>query len=79
MQLFMKDRTDIRIGIVLRQIKLNGNALPMRVGMRRDEIAGNVACEDRDRIHADFGEYISEAFRQSGCQSPDECLDKLGT
>src|SRR4029450_3330448 len=79
-KLFMKNRADIRVGIVFRQVKLNGNALPMGVGMRRDGIAGNVAREDRDWIHADFGEFVSEAFRQSGCKSPDECLlDRLGT
>ena len=68
----MKDRADVRMALVARQIELDGNALPMRVGMRRDAIAGNVAGKDRDRIEADLGEMFSEPRFEPQCQSLDE-------
>ena len=40
---------------VARQIELHRDALPARVGVRRDQVAGNVAGQDRDRIHAGLG------------------------
>ena len=40
---------------IARQIELHGDALPARVGVRRDQVARNIAGEHRDRIHADLG------------------------
>src|SRR5664280_3123147 len=61
------------------QIELDRDALPPRIGMRRDQIAGDVAGENRDRIHTDIGEVRAEAFRQPGRQTADEgLLDRLG-
>ena len=42
--------------VVARQVELDRDALPVRVGMRLDAVARNVAGQDRDRIHADLGE-----------------------
>src|SRR5213078_4447499 len=47
-------------GVVLREIDLGGNAFPMRVSVRRDQIAGNITREDRNRIHADLDEIGAE-------------------
>ena len=74
----MEDRADVGVGIVLRQIELDGDALPTRVRVRRDQIAGNVARQNRDRIHSDLGEIFAEPLRQAGRQAPDEgLLDRL--
>ena len=39
----MKDRADVRRGIVRGQIKLDGDPFPKTVGMLEDTVSGNVA------------------------------------
>ena len=57
---------------VTRQIELHGDALPARVGMRRDQVAGNVAGQHRDRIHAGLGVTGTEPPFERRRQPPDE-------
>src|SRR4029077_8049813 len=47
-QHLVKDRADVRRGIVRRQIKLYGDPFPKTVGMLEDTVAGNVARQDRN-------------------------------
>src|SRR5262245_17336564 len=61
-QLLVKDRADVDVGIVFWQIELDRDSFPVSVGMRRNEIAGNVARQDWNWIHPDFGKFISEAL-----------------
>jgi hypothetical protein len=39
----VEDGADIGIGVIRRQIKLDGDALPPGIGVRRDQVAGDVA------------------------------------
>jgi hypothetical protein len=57
---------------VARQIKLDGDAFPMGVGVRRDAVAWKVACEDRDRVHADPRECLAEAPLKPRREAPHE-------
>ena len=50
----VEDRADMRAEVVARQVELHRHALPLRVGVRGDAIARNVAGQHRDRIHAEF-------------------------
>src|ERR1051326_4735375 len=45
----VKDRADVRAAFVARQVEVDGEALPMGVGVRGDAVARNVAGQDRDR------------------------------
>ena len=77
---FVEDGADIGVGVIGRQIELHRDPLPTRIGVRRDLIAGNVAGEDRDRIHADVREVLAETLLESRRQAADEgLLDRLGT
>src|SRR5262249_49185687 len=60
-KLLMENGADMRRRPIARQVKLDGNALPSRIGMRSDQISGNVASQNRDRVHADFGVARAEA------------------
>ena len=68
----VEDGADMRVGIVGRQVELHGDALPLRVGVRRDAVARNVAGEHRDRIHDDLAEVVAEAPLEAGRESPHE-------
>ena len=57
---------------VARQIELHGDALPARVGMRRDQVARNVAGQHRDRIHAGLGVARAEAALERRREPPHE-------
>ena len=68
----VNDGADMGERIVARQINEDGDGLPVRVGMRRDVIAGNVAGEHRNRKQADIGEVGTEAAPQSRPKPPHE-------
>src|SRR5262245_50330545 len=70
-QFLVKDRADIGIGIVLWQVELDSDSFPMRIGVRCNEIAGNIACEDRNRIHTNFGKLIPESLRKPRREASD--------
>src|SRR5215472_7501923 len=60
-QFLMEDCANMRGRAIAWQVELDGDAFPMRVGVWCDEVAGNVAGENRDRIEADFGVVGAEA------------------
>src|SRR5207245_11223887 len=60
-QFFVKNRADMRMGMVGRQVKLNRDSFPKTVGVLENPVAGNVARENRHRVHPDAGEILSKA------------------
>ena len=74
----MKHGADVIDRVVARQVKLNRHALPARVRMNADAIAGHVAGEDRNRIHADLLVTRAVAPFEAGRQPPHEGVAHLG-
>src|SRR5438094_5215530 len=56
-QHLVKDRADVRRGIVRWQIKLDRNPFPKTVRVFEDTISGNVTCQDRHRIHVHLAKF----------------------
>ena len=50
----------MRRGIVRRQIKLDGDSFPKTIGVFEDAVSGNVASQDRHRIHVHLRKVFSE-------------------
>src|ERR1700732_3800027 len=63
----MKDRADMHGRGIAGQIELDRDALPMRVGMRCDQVAWNVSGQHWDRIKADA--LVVNAKAASECRS----------
>src|SRR5437763_3237785 len=64
----------MRVRRVARQIKLDGDAFPSRVSVRRDQVSRNVARQNRDWIHTDFGIAGAEAAFERRREPPYESL-----
>ena len=56
----VKDRPDMRRGIVRRQIKLDGDSFPKAVGVLENAVARNIASQNRHGIHVHVCEVFSE-------------------
>src|SRR4051794_40649463 len=73
-QLLLEDGADVADGIVLRQIQLNRDPLPMRVGVFGNLIAWNVSREHRNGIEADVAKLGTKAAFQTWSESGDKCF-----
>ena len=74
----LKHGADVIDRIVARQVKLDRHALPVRVRMNPDAIAGHVAGENRDRIHADLLVIRAVALLEPGREPAHESIAHLG-
>ena len=74
----MEHGTDVIDRVVARQVKLDGHALPAGVGVNPDAVAGHVAGENRNRVHADLLVVCAVAPLEPGREPPHEGLAHLG-
>src|SRR5581483_919329 len=61
----VEDRADVADAVVRRQIELYGDAFPMRIGVRRDAVAGDIAGEDRHGVQPGAVEAVAETPPQA--------------
>src|SRR5579875_2082822 len=68
----VEDGADVGIGVVRGKIELDRDALPMRVGVRRDPVSRYIARQNGDRIHPHPRIILAKAFFQPRRETPDK-------
>src|SRR5436190_8756745 len=61
----VENRADPRVSVIGWQIDLDGNSFPAGVRVRLDQVTGNIARQDRDRVHPGTAEIVAEAPAQA--------------